>query len=325
MEKNITKKRVVVIGGGNGSAIAVVALKQHLDVFDISAVVSMSDSNGSSGRLRRELNTLPPGDILRVILAMSKYDYPLLRQIFYRNRFSNTGKLDKHDLGNLFLVLSARYGGDFAAATRALGQSLETVGPVYPVTMDKTDLCAELSNGKIIKTEAAIDIPSYSRSLKIKRVWLEPAGQIYAGAKKVIEQADYIVLAPGSLYTSDIAALLPKGVKEAISKSKAKLIYTSGDAYQVHGETGPEKLSEFVYQLEKYLPRPVDLVIYNNHQLTPKQKNLYVTKGWGIFEADFKNLKNHQVIQSDYSRDEGGLCSIRLGRILTRIISPRRR
>lgn len=314
------KKKVVVIGGGNGSAIATVALKLHLDLFDISTVVSMSDSGGSSGRLRAEFKTLPPGDIMRAVLAMSKYDYPLLKKIFYGNRFSGVGKLDKHNLGNLFIILSQQYGGDFVSAVRALEQSVEAVGKVYPVTLDKTDLCAELTNGKILKTEAVIDEPNYNRSWKIKKVWLSPQGKIYSESKKVIEHADYIILAPGSLYTSVIATLLPKGVKEAIGRSKAKLVYTSGDAYQLLGETGPEKLSEFVFQLEKYLPRPLDLVIYNNHKLTPKQKKIYHNKKWGIFSADFSNLSARRVAQSDYSRDEGGLCSIRLGKLFKKYL-----
>jgi uncharacterized cofD-like protein len=100
--KIMSKKRVVAVGGGNGSAIALEALKQHRDIFDISAVISMSDSGGSSGRLRREFGTLPPGDILRAILSLSLYDYSILRKIFYNNRFSGAGKSVDHNLGNLF-------------------------------------------------------------------------------------------------------------------------------------------------------------------------------------------------------------------------------
>ncbi len=110
------KKRILVIGGGNGSAISLVALKQNLKIFDLSAVISMSDSGGSSGRLRRQFKTLPPGDIMRAVLALSKYDYASLRKIFYQPRFSGTGKLDSHNLGNLFLTLTAQYCGDFLKA-----------------------------------------------------------------------------------------------------------------------------------------------------------------------------------------------------------------
>lgn len=315
------KRRVVVIGGGNGSAIAIVALKQNLERFDISSVVSMSDSNGSSGRLRREFKTLPPGDIMRVVLAMSVYDYPILKDIFYRPRFKNSGKLDSHNLGNLFLTLSAKYCGSFLKSVSALSQSVKAVGQVYPATLRQTDLVAELTNGDIIRTEGFIDRPRYNRGFKIKKVWLEPKkARAYVPALKAIKQADYVILSPGSLYTSLIAALLPVGIKAALAKTKAKLIYTIGNAYHTHGETGPEKLSDFVKQLERYLPRPLDLVIYNNHQLNPLQKKKYKERGWAVFAKDTQNLPGRRVMGADFERAEGGLCSIRLGKILKKVL-----
>ncbi len=314
------KKKIVVIGGGNGSAISIVSLKQNLDLFDISAVISMSDSGGSSGRLRQEFNTLPSGDIMRAVLAMSKYDFPLLKQIFYRNRFSGVDKLDGHNLGNLFLTLSAQYGGDFVSAVRALEQSVEAVGRVYPTTLDQTDLCAELENGQIIKTEAVIDKPNYDKSLKIKKVWLEPAGAIYPEAQKALLDADYILFGPGSLYTSIIATILPAGVKEAIMKSKAKLIYAIGGAYIKDGETGPTAVSEVVHALEKYLPRSLDLVVFNNAKLSNVRQEIYEKRGWALIMDDMSNQKGMNIIKMDYEKNDGGLCSIKLGKILKSIL-----
>ena len=314
------KKKIVVIGGGNGSAIAIVALKHNLERFSISSIVSMSDSNGSSGRLRREFKTLPPGDIMRAVLAMSIYDYPVLKDIFYRPRFKNAGKLDSHNLGNLFLTLSAKYCGSFLKSVEARSQRFKAVGPGYPAPLKQTALTAELTNGDVIRTEAFIDVPAYNRGLKIKKVWLEPKTKAYAPALKAIQKADYIILSPGSLYTSLIAALLPVGIKAALAKSEAKLIYTIGNAYHTHGETGPEKLSDFVKQLERYLPRPLDLVIYNNHRLSLTQKKKYKERGWAVFVKDTKNLSGHRVMGADFERDEGGLCSIRLGKILKKVL-----
>ena len=105
-------KKIVVLGGGNGSAISINALKNLGDNVQISAVVSTSDSGGSSGVLRKEFKTLPPGDVMRAVLAMSPYNYDILKKMFYRNRFSGCGKLDNHNLGNLFLVLAEKYGSD---------------------------------------------------------------------------------------------------------------------------------------------------------------------------------------------------------------------
>ncbi len=314
------KKKVVVIGGGNGSAVSIVSLKQNLDLFDISAVISMSDSGGSSGKLRKEFNTLPPGDIMRAVLAMSKYDFPMLKQIFYRNRFSCVGKLDGHNLGNLFLVLGEKFGGDFVLSVRALEQSLEAVGHVYPVTLDRTDLCAELDNGDVVKTEAAIDEPKYDRNLKIKTVWLEPAGTVYPEIKKVLLEADYILFSPGSLYTSVIATILPAGVKEAIAQSKAKLIYAMGSGYVKNSETGPTTVSGVIDALEQYLPRRLDLILYNNAKISKIRQDTYEKRGWAFLANDEENQKGMNIVKVDYERSEGGLCAIKLGKILKDIL-----
>ncbi|MEK7625707.1 MAG: gluconeogenesis factor YvcK family protein [Patescibacteria group bacterium] len=310
------KKRIVVIGGGNGSAICLEGLKKYPEL-EVSAVISMSDSGGSSGKLRKEFDTLPPGDIMRAVLSLSKYDYKMLRQIFYKPRFHDVGKLDSHNLGNLFLTLMSQYSGSFLSALEALSQSVESQGKVYPVTLESVDLVAELENGDIIKTEAFIDKPAYNRGLKIKKVWLEPACRAYPGAIKALKKADYIVFSPGSPYTSLIATLLPSGIKEAIKNNgKARIIYVAGGAYRLDGETGPEKLSEMVSQLEKYLPRKINLVIHNNHKLTEKQKQIYKENNLGLFEFDKQNVKDAKVKSLDYGAADGGLSPEKLAAIL---------
>lgn len=314
------KKKVVVIGGGNGSAIALVALKQNLAKFDISAVISMSDSGGSSGNLRKELGVLPPGDIMRAILALSKHDFPLLRKIFYGNRFLEVGKLSGHNLGNLFLSLAAGYEKDFMAVVRALEQSVETVGKVYPATLSACNLAVELNNGKIIRTEAAIDKPNYNRAWKIKKAWLEPKAKANKEAVKAIKKADYIILSPGSLYTSLVATLLPIGIKQAIQKTSAKIIYVAGDAFRLNGETGPETLSGTVAVLESFLPRACDYVLYNNHRLNQKERQYYHDNKWGRIKDDKEKIKNHQVITFGFTRAGGGLCSIKLGKKLAQLL-----
>ncbi|MFA7654305.1 MAG: 2-phospho-L-lactate transferase CofD family protein [Candidatus Magasanikbacteria bacterium] len=320
------KKKIVIIGGGNGSAIVIGGLK-HNPAYDLSAVTSMSDSGFSSGAMRRYFHLPSPGDILRAVLAMSKYDYSLLRTIFNKNRFDSLVNVNKKlkaarapSLGNLFLMLAAQFEGDYVRAVRALEEAVEAVGHAYPVTLDLTDLGVQLSNGKIVKTEGVIDRPSYNRAWKIQKAWLEPAGRIYAGAKKVIESADYIILCPGSLYCSVIAALLPRGVKEAIKKSRAKLIYVAGNGYETVGETGPQRFSDFVKQLERYLPRPVDLVVYNNQQLNKSQQKKYRLKNWAKYDYDPQNLSNHKIIAKPFERNEGGLCDVKLGKILNSIL-----
>lgn len=314
------KKKVVVIGGGNGGAISVVALKQNLALFDISAVISMADSTGSSGKLREGYNMLPPGDVMRVALAMSRHDYPFLKELFYRQRFKDLGKLSGHNLGNLFLFAAWQMSGDFVQALRAFEQGVQAVGKVYPNILKSTNICAELINGKIVKTEGAIDVPKYDRSLKIKKVYLEPKVSANKDALKVISEADDIILGPGSLYTSIIAALLPNGIKETIKKnSKAKLIYVVGNARHTNGETGPEDVFGMTKTLEKYLPRELDLVIYSGNKLTPKQKKNYQVRGWSLLE-DNGELLGKKLLRVPYERENGGVCAEKLGEILKKVL-----
>lgn len=310
------KKKIVVVGGGNGSAITLNAVKKFIDDFEISAVVSVSDSGGSSGKLRQEFDTLPPGDILRAILAMSPYDYPMLKNIFHKNRFSTPEKLKGHNLGNLFMMLVKGYTGDFIDGIRTLEQAVEAVGKVYPSTLNKTDLVAELSDSSLVKGETKIDIPEYDKKLRIKKVWLEPEAQIYSEAKRVIEEADYIFFGPGSLYTSVIASVLPNGFQEVIKNSSAKLVYITGNAREKDGETGPRVWSDFVKELQSYLPRQFDFVIYNNHVQNEQEEKNYQKRGWEVYPFDPENLVNYNIIAEDYERFGGGLCPDRLAKVL---------
>lgn len=314
-------KRVVVIGGGNSSAMTLEALKPLADKFEISAIVSVSDSGGgSTGRLIKEFKTLPPGDIMRAILSMSKYDYKMLKQIFYRNRFFGVGKLDKHDLGNLFLVLSEKYCGDYMSAVRALEQAIEAKGHVYPATLERNDLCVQLTNGKTVKTEAKIDRPDYNRNLKIVKAWLEPKVTVYSEAKKALAAADYIILCPGSVYTSLIPVLLTGGVKEIIKKSKAKLWYTAFIAYDLVGETGPTTLSGCVQHLEKYLLRPIDLIVYNNHKSNRRQLEGYRERKWRVTKKDVENLPGRDTRGFDYEAENGGMEAEKLAEVFKKLL-----
>ena len=317
-------KNIVTIAGGNGSAISITALKRFIPDISLSAIVCMSDSGSSSGRLRKELGVYPPGDILRAVLAMSFYDYNLLKDIFNKTRFENAGKLDKHSLGNIFLSLSEKY-SSFMDGVEALKQAVNAVGEVYPTTLEKNNLVAELENGDIIFGEGNICEPSYDRNIKIKKVWLEKENEkespiIYPETKEAVAKADYIFLGPGDLYTSVIATILPKGFKESLQKSKAKLIYVFGNAYHLTGETGPTEFSEAVLTLEKYIGKKLDYIIYNNHVLNKEEKEKYKERGWELINYDKENLSEHNILECDYERTGGGLCPDKLAVSLKEII-----
>ena len=314
------KKSVVVIGGGNGSSITIRALKDNKDVFDISAIISMTDSGGSSGRLRTELDALSPGDILRAVLSMSEfYDYEnVLRPLFHRIRFEGVGKLDGHNLGNLFLTLSAEYSGDFILGVRALEQAVGAVGKVFPSTTDRADLAAELENGEKIFTEAAIDRPKYDRSIKIKKLSLTAPAKIYPEAAKAIEEADYVIFSAGSLYCSVIATVLPEGFSEVFVNSKAKLVFVAGNKYELDGETGPTRMCDCLWTLEEYLPKKIDKMIFNAHELTGKQKEYYAKKRWGVLDYNPELVRKTTVVGENFERETGGLDPEVLGKIFLR-------
>lgn len=315
-------KKVVVMGGGNGTAKVLRALKIYPE-YSISAVVSVSDSGGSSGRLRERLGVLPPGDILRAVLALSRHEYEDLKQIFYSTRFADTGELSGHNLGNLFLAFSSQFSGSMPHAIRALEQAVEAQGRVYPATLDSISLVAELSNGETVYTEGDIDRPSYDRALKIKKVWTEPEGALYEEAEKAIEAANYIICGPGSLYASIVATFLVGGMREAVAKSQAKIIYIAGNAYETTGETGPETLSGYVRELASYLPRRIDAVVYNNHELSEHEREAYEQEDWAVFPGDAQNISEYNVIQQDFEREwpeAPGLDPVKLGAVLRQIL-----
>ncbi len=317
-------KKVVVLGGGNGSSVVLEALK-IVPNLSISAVISVSDSGGSSGVLRNNLHTLPPGDLLRAVLSLSAYDYKTLRAIFVKNRFSLLPKLDfgsgePHNLGNILLTLLAQFEGDWIKAIRALEAAVEARGTVYPVSLIAPNLMAELGDSSVVRGEAAIDRPTYNRDLKIKRAWLEPEVPAFEGAIKTLQEADYIVISPGSMYTSLVPTLLPNGIASAIKKSKAKLIYITALSLEGKGETGPMKLSEFVEELSSYVPKPLDTVVYNAYQPTPEAMKKYNERGWFVYPKDVENVRCPDVRGFDYENPGDGYSAEKLSKVLLDIL-----
>ncbi|MDO8503482.1 MAG: YvcK family protein [bacterium] len=267
MMKRTGKKKVVVIGGGTGTYQVLVGLKRH--PIDISAVISMSDSGGSTGKLRKELSILPPGDVRRALIALS--NLPLAQKTLeklFDFRFENGHSLKGHSLGNLLLAALIQITGREDLAIAEAGRILSASGYVYPVTLDKTDLVAVLENGRRIHGETKIDLRHEKNgdAVPIEKVYLSPKGSIFADSKKVIERADVIVLGPGDLYTSIIPNLLVRGVPEAIAKSRAKVVLVV-NLMTKPGETDGFKVSDFIKTIKEYLREAqskLKLAIVNN-------------------------------------------------------------
>lgn len=245
-----SRPKIIVIGGGTGTYQVLLGLKKY-DV-DLAAIVAMSDSGGSSGRLRRDLGILPPGDIRRALLALSDLHIKknTLRKLF-DFRFSD-GELAGHSIGNLLLAALVQITGRSDLAISEAAKILEVSGQVLPVTIDNTDLVARLKDGTIIRGETNIDIREIKPEIPIGEVFLSPKAKVYERSKRAILEADLIVLSPGDLYTSIIPNLLVNGVNEAILSSKARVVYVC-NIMTKHGETDGFYVSDFIEELKKYL------------------------------------------------------------------------
>ncbi len=272
--ENQTRK-IVTIGGGSGQFVLLSGLRNTQNT-DISAIVSMVDSGGSTGRLRDELGILPPGDILKCILALSPHKNAS-RSILLK-RFKNDRRLAGHSAGNMLLTMLSRYTGNFPAGVAALAEILDVKGTILPVTLDRATLVAELTDGKRIYGEEAIDLPRGNQRERIKDVFLVPHHQddisVYPPVLDAIEAADYIFLGPGDLFTSIIPNLIVPGVKRALQNTSAKIFFTT-NIMTKFGETQNFSGKDFVVTLEDHLGRRLDGVIGNSTKPSKEMLDAY--------------------------------------------------
>lgn len=223
--------RVVAIGGGTGLATLLRGLKEYTVlpgetaasgpfISDLTAVVTVSDDGGSSGRLRRELNMLPPGDIRNCLVAVSE-DENLISKLF-QHRFSSGGQLEGHSFGNLFLAALTAITGDFAEAVRRASEILATRGRILPATSSNVQLEALMTDGSRVKGETNIT----ASDKRIVQLYMVPAdARPLPETLQAIAEADVITMGPGSLFTSLIPNVLVHGIPEAIAASSAVKIF----------------------------------------------------------------------------------------------------
>ena len=278
--------RIVTIGGGTGQFILLTGLRDLEDV-QTTAIVSMVDSGGSTGRLRDELGILPPGDILKCILALSPYQNAC-RSILLK-RFKKDRRLEGHSVGNMLLTMLSRYTGNFPAGVAALAEILDVDGTILPVTIDRATLVAELTDGKRIYGEEAIDLPRGNQRERIKDVFLVPhhhdSISVYPPVLDAIAQADYIFIGPGDMFTSIIPNLIVPGVKEALQNTSAK-IYLTINIMTKYGETHNFSGKDFVIKLEERLERKVDGIIGNSQKPSQKVLDIYQKQKSDFVDVD---------------------------------------
>ncbi|AKL86462.1 putative cofD-like protein [Bacillus atrophaeus] len=262
------KPKIAIFGGGTGLSVLLRGLK-HKPV-DITAIVTVADDGGSSGRLRDELQIPPPGDIRNVLAALSDVE-PLVENLF-QHRFNKGSDLTGHSLGNLILAAMTNITGDFFHAVTEMSKVLNVRGRVLPAANTSVILHAEMEDGQVVSGESTI--PSYGQ--RIKRVFLTPEKiDPLPETLEVIRGADLIIIGPGSLYTSILPNLLVPKIGEEVLKASAKKVYICNVMTQP-GETLNYSAADHVKALNDHMDRPfIDTILINNEDIPDEIKQKY--------------------------------------------------
>jgi len=281
--------RIVAIGGGTGLSVLLHGLKPYTGPggvgLDITAVVTVTDDGGSSGRLRRDFAVLPPGDIRSCMVAMSE-DEALLSRLF-QYRFSTGRGLKGHSFGNLFLTALTDLTGDFAKAVQLSSEVLASCGRIFPSTAANVILEALLTDGRVVSGESRIS----KSKVPIQRIrTVPPHCEPIDDTLAAIERADLITLGPGSLFTSVIPNLLVRGIPDAIAKSRAIKAYFVNLMWQP-GETMNFRASDHVAAIHAHAGRPIlDYAMVNTRPITAPLKRRYATQNAQPVENDIERM-----------------------------------
>lgn len=334
MRKNKSKSNgfgrgfnVVALGGGTGLSALLRGIKEYVTrkredrvngtrpISDLTAIVTVTDDGGSSGRLRREHRILPPGDIRNCMVALSQ-DEALLGHLF-QYRFHAGRGLVGHNFGNLFLAALTHVTGDFAEAVRVSSKVLAIRGRIFPSTTSMVSLVATLENGRKVHGETRIT----ASRIPVKKIALLPRSvRPLPKAIEAIEQADLILIGPGSLYTSIIPNLLIPEVAKCIAKSKAKRVYIANLMTQP-GETTGYSLADHLRTIEHHTKaRVIDWVVANRQAVSPEVARRYRRQGATPVVVDLPEVQKlgHRVILDNLLEEHGVIRhnSARLARLV---------
>lgn len=301
MERTKHRKKIVIIGGGTGLSTLLRGLKKF--PLDITAIVTVADDGGSSGRLRDDYDIPPPGDVRNVLAALSDVE-PLVEEMF-QYRFSKSEELKGHSLGNLMLAALTSITGDFANAISEMSRVLKVHGKVLPAANQLVTLHAQFEDQTIVSGESKI--PSYGK--RIERVFISPADvKPLPETINTIREADIIAIGPGSLYTSILPNLLVEGIKEAIICSKAKKVYICNLMTQA-GETSDYTAFDHVKALIDHVGENfLDAVLISNEEIPENVHYLYKQEKASPVKIDIEKLEtlNLEVVKKDISIVHGG-------------------
>lgn len=288
--------KIAVIGGGTGSFTLLSALKARTS--QIAAIVNMADDGGSTGVLRDELGTLPPGDVRQCLVALS--DSPKIRDLF-NYRFEE-GTFGGHSFGNLLLTALEKTTGNFAEAVETASEILRVSGTVIPATFDDVRLKMSWPRASLtLKGERTIDAYHFKKNPRKAKLSLEPTPVVNPMAIAAIEQADLVVIAPGDLYTSLGPLLVIDGVGDALRRTSATVAYVC-NLVTKQGQTDGFTVSEHAAEIERFGGGNfLDIVIYNNQVPSRTVLKRYEDEGAYLVRVDDKELatRTYRAVGSD--------------------------
>ena len=289
--------RVVAIGGGTGLSTLLRGLRRHVAVpgqtsetcliSDLAALVTVTDDGGSSGRLRKGFNMLPPGDLRNCMVALSEEE-DLIAQLF-RHRFRSGGDIEGHNFGNLFVAALTEITGDFGQAIQLASKILATRGRIYPVTTANATLVASMDDGTIVRGETNIT----ASKRRIVELMLDPPDAApLPEAIEAIERADMITVGPGSLYTSLITNLLVQGIPESLAQARGLRVFICNLMTQANESLGLSA-SQHIERIYEHTGAPIfDYAILNTAPVSPEMLLRYAAEGSVPIEPDVDRVES---------------------------------
>lgn len=294
--KKAKKKKIVVLGGGTGSFVDLAGLKEY--PVELTAIVTVADSGGSTGRLRTEFGFLPVGDMRQCLAALASVNGQNYIRKLLLYRFNKGKGLKGHNLGNLLLTALTDLAGSEPKAVEIAARIFRLQGKILPITTQNIQLKAEYEDGQVLIGEHEIDEPKHIGGKRIVKLATKPKGRIYQQAEKAILQADLVILGPGDLYTSILSNLVIHGVKKAFQKSQAKIAYIV-NLMTRFSQTYNFTAQDHVNEIERYLGKKLDFVLINKAKIPPKILKLYQEER-GMAVKDDLGKKNHfQIVRQD--------------------------
>lgn len=293
--------KVVVIGGGTGTFVALKGLKEH--ALDLTAIVTMADSGGSNKRIRDEFGLLPTSDIRQCFVALSDENggAGLMRKLFMY-RFEKGQGIAGMTFGNLFMAALADILGSQAEAIRQTRRVLRIKGKVIPVSYTDTNLSARYEDGRIVREEHLIDEPEHDGTIRIKEVFLTPKARATPEALEAITSADLVVLGPGDLYTSLIPNLLVEGIPKALATTHASVVYVL-NLMTKYGQTYQYTARDHLNTLEHYIGRIIDTVLVNTGSIPKRALEVYKKSHEVPVRDDLVHTKPFRVAHADLISD----------------------